>query len=428
MKKYFKKELISVFLTASFLLLTCQGYAQQKLRISAEAWIGEKFQLKTLADRFMKDHPEVMVEIQKTLPEQSQIYMLQWMRGKTDVDCALGMHPASAAAYHTRGLIQDLSYALTGEFRKEEWVKAFLDTAAVAGKYYCLPFMGASYGMVVRRDLLEQAGLADSKGKVIPVENWKDVYEYAQKLTVRKGEKTVRYGLEIQGNIRPYAMFTFLAVLKAATGSFYKESDPNKGIDFTNEEIINFLKLWEEMYKEGVCSIDSFTNHNAPREGFKAGTIAMIVTSVDRWPECGQVVGMDKTTLMPLPKALENGSFTSTIGMVIPEASAVPELAMSWFKEQLLSNYSQQWTAKLYGKIPVMAHSLKGLEEPEWELIMRQAEISTPEPIYADWVPLQDMLAVEMQTCIMGEQSPEEAVERIKEKSEKMSLKNLQLF
>lgn len=385
----------------------------QTLRIGAQSWMMEKFQLQEAADKFMEDHPGVTVEFVQVELADTTSYVLQWSQGKTNVDLAIGGSREQAVQYVAKDLIYSFEEGFFDDsLKKEDFIPSVFELGNIDGTQYMIPLMGEVYYLVVRSDLMKEAGLTDADGKVIPPKSWEELYDYAVKLTKKDGDTVTQSGLGIDwGN--DFMHYTYMGVLQSLRGSIFE--DNSNLLDFQSEEAEYMLTQWAKLVADGVVATDTFADTNAVRTNFKAGNVAMHLTVHSRWPEYADVLGYDKVTLVPLPGAEENGSLTFIHGMVIPKASQCPELAKSFIKERLMDKDFQLWTLNKYGKMPVLFRNFEGAEHEEWNDIADMAAKSAAAPLYKDWAKLQNKMQIELQNAILSKQTPRQTLDNLHE-------------
>lgn len=384
---------------------------EKVLRIGAQAWMLEKFQLDEAAQQFMKDHPGVKVEISKVELADTTSYLLQWSQGKTNVDLAIGGSREQAVQYAAKDLIINFENDFFDDkLKKEDYIPAFLQLGNIEGTQYMIPLMGEVMYLVVRKDLMKEAGLVDANGNVIPPQTWDELYDYAKKLTKTEGGKVTQTGLAIDwGN--DFIAYTYLSTLQAMRGSVF-EGNTNK-IDFQSKEAHDLVSMWAKLVQDGLVPVDVFADTNAGRTNFKAGKVAMHLTAHSRWPEYSTLLGSDKITVMPLPGAAKNGSLGFIHGMLIPKASPEQELAKAFIKERLMDKDFQMWTLNHYGKMPVLKKNFEGADAPEWKEILAAADKSTTAPLYKDWAKIQKKMQIEFQKGITGKQTVDETLQNL---------------
>ncbi|HIQ06231.1 MAG TPA: ABC transporter substrate-binding protein [Anaerolineae bacterium] len=182
-----------------------------------------------------------------------------------------------------------------------DFFPAFLANSRYDGKIWSLPFQRSAVVLYYNADLLEEAGLQ-------PPTSWQTWAEAAEKLTVREGDKVVRWGVEYPSGW-PYWLFQPLAI-----GSGQNiVSDSDTEVYFDNPDVIEAVQFYIDLshkYKampEGVQAV-----WGAAPTDFASGQAAMIVHST------GSLTGILKQAkfkvgVMPIP-GQEEGTYASVPG------------------------------------------------------------------------------------------------------------------
>jgi ABC-type glycerol-3-phosphate transport system substrate-binding protein len=383
-----------------------------ELRVGAQAWMLEKFQLDDAAKKFMVNHPAVKTSITKVELADTTSYILQWSSGKTNVDIALGGSREQAVQYLPRDLIIDFEKDFfDAGLTKEDFIPGFLELGNINGKQYMIPLMGEVMYIVVRKDLMKEAGLVDASGKVIPAKTWDELYEYAKKLTKKENGVTTQLGLGIDWGY-DFIPYTYLACIQALNGTIY-EKGTNK-VDFVSANAKKLVEVWSRLVKDGYSSKDVFADTNAVRTNFKSGNVAMHLTAHSRLNEYADLLGKDKISIMAIPGSAQNGSVAFIHGMTIPKSSPNQKAAIAFIKERLMDKDFQVWTLNKFGKLPVLKRNYEGLESPEWQEILAAASVAKTAPLYKDWAKLQKQMQIEFQNGISGAQSVDQTLANLK--------------
>lgn len=377
------------------------------LRILTPTWIYDKFNLKTVADEFMKENPGVKVVMDQYSNYDTSFYPLMNKTNNNRYDICLGFSREHIVQYAYSGTIMDFDNGFFDSvLQKEDFFPSFLELGNINGRQYMIPLMGEIMCLVVRTDLLREAGLSNSYGRLVPPSNWNELYQYAAKLTSVNEEGKKIYGLNIDFG-KNMLIYSFYSSLQARKGTIFDNKSTT--LDMSSNDMKDILQMWQLLVKNGYSPTYTFEDLDAGRENFKKGTVAMLLTPHSRWIEGSAAVGEKNVSIMPLPGAEKNGSLTYIHGITIPSSSQNKDLAIKFIKQKLLSRGCQSQAMQSYGKIPSLIRNYDVGLSDEWNTIFNWTRNATTLPIYRDWSKIDRVLQVEIQNCVTGKQSAEQA-------------------
>lgn len=382
------------------------------IRILTPTWITEKFQLNNAAEQFMKENPGVKVIVENTTNYDSSYYPLINTSFQDKYDIILGGSRENIVLYAASGTLTNFDTGFfDDDFKRDDFFPSFLELGNINGHQYMIPLMGEVMSLVIRKDLFKEAGLVDNSGAPIPPKDWEQLYSYAQKLTTVNSQGKKVYGLNIDfGN--NILLPSFYGSLQSKRGNIF---DNTTGfIDVSSDDVKYLLDIWSRLVKEGLTPTYTFEDVDAGRNNFKGGTVAMLLSCHSRWAEAANVLGKENVGIMFLPNAEKNGSLTYVHGITIPSSSPNRELAIKFIKGELLSRNFQAQPMNKYGKIPSLVRNYDASLSPEWNSVLTLVRNSSTFPIYKDWAKIDHVLQLEMQKCITGKQTTDEAVNNIK--------------
>ena len=95
----------------------------------------------------------------------------------------------------------------------QAWLKsfypAFMENSQTGGKTWGIPFQRSTIVLYWNKEMFKEAGLDPNR----PPANWKEMLEYAQKLTKRDASgKVTQWGMQIPSSGFPYWLFQALAI------------------------------------------------------------------------------------------------------------------------------------------------------------------------------------------------------------------------
>jgi len=390
---------------------------KRTLRLEVDSWIIQKAPVKQAAERFEKDHPDVEVVVKaKDYENFVKSYLLSWNQGNTTVDLGIGGMPLQVAPLIGADHLADLTDVLNGDHAPDKWVGPFLSNARFINKdgegyYPVLPLIGEVLGLNVNKKFLAEINYLDDNGNPIVPANLAEFEEFVKKLT----EVAPGPGLSVDWGWN-FINYSYVSGVLALEGDIYG-SDPNV-LDFESEGARRWLEFNQKMIENGYAASGTITDVNYGRDNFNAGIIPAIFTAHSRFIEAGATLGEENTSIIPLPGADKNGTIVYSHTVYIPRISPSIDLAKQFLKEQVYTDWFQQWSYNNYGKLPVMTSAYDGLDwyQEEARTILKMAENGVTYPKYKGAEQLLDIFKEELHMCLLNKQTPEETLKGLRKK------------
>lgn len=416
------RTIIMAVLLLVMLGLNITSLAKSKnLKVTAEAWYFNKYQLEEAAKRFQVDHPGVDFEWSKAGDFEVAPLMLAWSRNRYIADVAIVASPSEAVAFQARDLLLSFDDVLVGKYAKENWLQGFLDQCTIDGKVYAIPSDAEVMTLIGRKDFAKEAGLTDANGNIIPAKDLNELYSYLQKLTIKDSSgKTTRYGMTVNW-CSEYMVYAYFSGIQALKGSIY---DKNGNLDFSSEEALALLEFWQKGVKEGLISTSSLVDHSGPRNDMKSGLAAILWEDHARVIEIGQVVGKDKMQIVPLPGAEKNGTVSYTMSLMIPKNAKNPQLAKEFVLEQMNAEWFAHDLMDRWGKLLGLKSNLEARkDDPIWGTVYNLANKSVGLPKTVDHAKMVDIMIAEIHNMLKMQQTPEKTLANIRKQIKPLNLK-----
>lgn len=410
MKKNMVKRTMAVALSTAMCATMLTGIGstaamadeETELRVTVQAWMMGKYDFEGAKASFEENHPGVTVTYNQVDNVDVTTSMLEWSQGKTSCDIAIGGDRSQTVSYAANDYIVEFTEDnfFNDGFEKDKFYETFLENGNIEGKQFMIPMLGEVVGIVCNKDMMDEAGLLDENGEIIPATTWDELYDYAAKLT-KDGQTGL--GIDWGSNMM---MYVYDACVNGLTGSLYGEDGTT--INFSGDEIKGMLEIWKKLIDDGYTTTDVFADMDANRTQFKSGQLAMHLAPASRWIEAGEVLGSDSVGVMAVPGTDENGSLNYIHGIVIPKVSENQELAIQFIKEELLNDEFQQAAINSYGKMSPMKAHYENLENSYWPTVLSFTENAITAPLYKDMTKLDMYLQTEMQSYLTGAESVED--------------------
>lgn len=394
--------------------------ASQTLRVTAEAWYYNKYEIEEAARRFQEDHPGVTFEWSKAGDFEVAPLMLAWSRDRYVADIAIVASPSEAVAFQARGLLHSFDDVLVGEYAKENWLEGFLDQCTIDGKVYAIPSDAEVMTLIGRADFAAEAGLTDANGNIITPKDFDELYTYLQKLTVKDSSgKTTRYGMTVNWSPE-YMVYAYFSGLQAMKGSIYGSDGK---LDFGSEEALELLTFWQKGVNEGLISTSSLVDHSGPRNDMKSGLAALLWEDHARVIEIGQIVGQDKMQIVPIPGSEVNGTVSYTMSLMIPINAEHPELAKQFVLEQINAEWFAHDLMDRWGKLLGLKSNIESrLDDPIWQTVFSLADNSVGLPKTVDHAKMVDIMVAEIHNMLKMQQTPEQTLTHIRQQTAPLNL------
>ncbi|MDP2825990.1 MAG: ABC transporter substrate-binding protein [Sulfuritalea sp.] len=148
---------------------------------------------------------------------------------------------------------------------------AFMANSRTGGKTWGIPFQRSTIVLYWNKELFKEAGLDPNR----PPANWKEMAEYAQKLTKRDATNTTQWGVQIPSTGFPYWLFQGLTtpngveLMNAAGTETY----------FDNPAVIEALKYWVDLSRTQKVHPPGVVEWGTTPKDFFEKKAAMIVTT-----------------------------------------------------------------------------------------------------------------------------------------------------
>lgn len=393
------------------------------LRVAANGWIIQKFPVQAAANDFMKKHPGVKVEVfpndETTFVNQ---YLLAWAHGRNPLDLGLGGTPGQLAAFVAKGDLTPWTDFFTGDFAKDQFIQAYLQSGVFKGVQYTLPFMGEVMMFSINKPLFQKAGLLGADGEAVPPKTWGDLTTYCKELTAANGGKpgcSIHWGFS-------FTTFNYFTCLLGEQGTLYEKG--TNIVDFSSPAAHNCLTVGRELIANHWSMPDTVSDDNAGRNAYKAGAVAAILEAASREAEGAATLGPDKVGLMASPGTEKSGTIVYSHAVFIPklDSANARALAIAFVREEVLTPTFGQFGLTKYGKLPTYLPAWKGLEnEPIYKLQLEVVKHGVNPPLYAGYDQLDTYMQQQIGKAVLGTESVDAALKTLHDQIRTVNLTDL---
>ncbi|MDY5403592.1 MAG: sugar ABC transporter substrate-binding protein [Trueperella sp.] len=308
--------------------------------------------MQEMADRFMKDHPDVNIKIE--LFSWSEFYT-KWTTGLStgnvpDISTALPNHVTEMIDADALVPLDDVIDVIG----RDRFYETALAEGESDGAHYSVPLYSHAQLMWIRKDLLEDAGLE------VP-QTWDELSAAAEKLT----DGSV-FGLSVPMGSNDMAATRFLNFYVQSNGEALIDEEGRA--DLTSQAALDGIKYFTDLYKktspEGSVNfniLDQATLYYQGKTAFDFNSGFQIGGVESTTPDL-----LDAIEGVPLPRMKASdpiyGGETSNLPMVVWKNSKHPEVA----KEFLKTLYRDEDYIRFLKSVPVgMMPSLKDIASNE---------------------------------------------------------------
>jgi hypothetical protein len=395
------------------------------MAVSVEAWMVDKYNMKDLIARFEQAHPKVKVKLltHEGLGAAYQRVFLEWAQtNKSTADLYFGGLVSQLTIPMIDDLLLPWDDMMTGELAPDKWIKAFLQSAWVAGpkgsNYPTLPGLGETMNFQANTDYLKVIEGTDAQGNPIQPTSYKQILDTACKLaaTPIQGKKITGFEGEYGLNFAPD---TWTAAVVAPGDLFPARRQGELG----QQGGARLDGVAEESWT-GSAAAPSFTDNNGARNGQQAGQVAIINASNSRSTENSNALNK-KNEVRMFGYPGKGGAIAFSHQIYIPRVAASPKLARAFAREAILARHGQTWSAEKFGKMPTLWANYDALPKDDPNFAFVRRELSGPSMgqwRYRDGQALRQAYVDNLQKYMTGGQTLDQTVAALKAAQAKLDL------
>ncbi len=382
--------------------------------------------IKSMAEEFMKLHPDIEVDVQYTGSYHDTLNKLIAAVKAGNPPHIVQIYDIGTQVMIDGGIavpIQDLINK-DKSFDLGKFMPQVLNYYRVNGKLYSMPFNSSNPILYYNKTLFKKAGLDPNK----PPRTFEELLEYAKKLTVKDANgNTIQYG--ITWPLHSWFFEQFMAVQNAplVDNNNGRTGRPTKAV-FDNEAGRRFFRLWYELTKNGWMINTKKEDWDEANQYFISQKAAMLITSTS---DVAYIAKLAKqhgfelgTAFLPRPKNAKSG------GVVIGGASLwiigghpQKEIQAAWEFVKFLTTPKMQieWHTKT-GYFPVRKDAVETLMNEGYyakhpnmltallQLLLSVQNYNTNGAVIGAFPEVRQIIEDAVEKMLNGEMSPEDAL------------------
>lgn len=323
---------------------------------------------------------------------------------------------ASVGAFADAKVLEELGTYTAGQ--EEKYIPGLMGNSYWENKLYAIPFNRSTPLLYVNRDMLKAAGLDPNGPKT-----WEELRQYAKALTKKEGDKTTAYGFST-----PIDIWFYEALVFESGGKILSED--GKSLAINSEAGKAPLQFWTGMLQEGIMKAPPGEKYNAwdvAKQDFLNQQVGMIFTSTGDLKTLKDNAKFEVGAAF-LPANKNYGVPTGGANLVMLAKSSDEEKKAAWEFMKWMTDTPQTipWSLET-GYMPVTKAAVESEEmkkayekDPNFQVAVKQLEYGNPRPMVPGYKELQEVIMTEIQRAVLGQATPEEAIDKAVEKGQKL--------
>jgi len=306
----------------------------------------------------------------------------------------------------------------------QAWLKsfypAFMENSQTGGKTWGIPFQRSTIVLYYNKDAFKEAGLDPNR----PPANWKEMQEYAAKLTKRDASgRVTQWGVQIPSSGFPYWLFQGLAI--EAGGILMNAAGTETYYD--KPEVIEALQYWVDLVKKYKVHPEGIVEWGTTPKDFFEKKVAMMWTTTGNLTNVRTNAKFDFGVAM-LPAGKQRGSPTGGGNFYLFKKStpAQRDAAFKFVKWLTTPQRAAQWGIDT-GYVAVRADAWETPAMKQYvagfapaavardQLPFAKAELSTH-----DNQRVTQALNDGLQAALLGSKTPEQAMKDAQREAERL--------
>ena len=189
------KKVLALILSIAMLASLCvTAMADDTITLNFQMWSDEEELFTELIRLYEAEHPNVKINMTCTPSSDYTVKLQTVLGGGGDVDMFGISSPPGLAEYVNKGAVRSLDDLIAAKGTDLSGVQSILDSIAIDGKTYGLPYKTSSWFVVYNKDIFDAAGVPYPTGAW----TWEEYAEIAAKLTSGEGADKIYGSLNFQ--------------------------------------------------------------------------------------------------------------------------------------------------------------------------------------------------------------------------------------
>lgn len=389
------EEAVEILYLSSTILETPEGQFEQEL-----------------IDRFNAEHPGIVVSVEGCAAND--------LNSKLTAMANAGDLPAFVMGNETvMSALVDMEMVVPMEELMDQayidgFVSANLESYAIDGVHYGIPYFGGAQGIIYRKDVFEEKGLSEPT-------TWDEFVEVCKALTVDDS-----YGITLVGTKNSSGASRFQPVIhNFGCDEFYKDADGKWVTDIGSENFTRALKAFTDLdVVHGVVPAGVVeTGYPEAVALFTSGKAAMIISGSNAIGAITTQVPELKGKLASMPNIPDERSVSAAAGFAFYVTTTDPaeQQAAVEFIQYFLNTDNSLDFAELTGRLPVRTEAMQSeriANMPELGGFLKALETVWIPPAIPGYSEINDILGEAYQAVFTGQATVEEASARAGERAQ----------
>lgn len=189
------KKVLALILSIAMLASLCvTAMADDTITLNFQMWSDEEELFTELIRLYEAEHPNVKINMTCTPSSDYTVKLQTVLGGGGDVDMFGISSPPGLAEYVNKGAVRPLDDLIAAAGTDLSGVQSILNSIAIDGKTYGLPYKTSSWFVVYNKDIFDAAGVPYPTGAW----TWEEYAEIAAKLTSGEGADKIYGSLNFQ--------------------------------------------------------------------------------------------------------------------------------------------------------------------------------------------------------------------------------------